>query len=202
MAHGGWRLSQYLHKSTILDCTPGNWTKDEMDFSQVSPHPESALARIGLPMEIHWEAMRMNHTFHLQHVKDVKSQGRDGNIKLSFYIWGNSGKGKWADWGHMTARNKIVKRTQGCPNSGLNFVFCYSWFIYWLFPVPSGIGVNCKFQRVGSDEQVNPCQSFFLLSDIILVENQSIHLLKTACHIKATSSWTHSHWKAHLLEAN
>ena len=41
-----------------------------MDFSQVSPPSEPALARLGPPIEIHWEALRMNYTFRLQHVKE------------------------------------------------------------------------------------------------------------------------------------
>lgn len=123
-------------------------------------------------------------------------------MKIPFYIWGNSGKGKWADWGHMRARNKIVNRTQGCPNSGLNFAFCYNWFIYQLFPVLSGIGINCKFQRVGFNEQVNPCWSFFLLPDIILLgkeisqyfPKQSFshwgHIILNTQSLESSSSWS------------
>lgn len=57
-------------QSTILDDTSGYWMKDEMDFSQVYLHPESVLARLGHLIKLYWEAMRANHTFNLQSVKE------------------------------------------------------------------------------------------------------------------------------------
>lgn len=89
--------------------------------------------------------------------KGGKCQRKDGYIKVSFCIWGNSEKGKWTEQGHRKARNKIVKRTQGCPNSGLNSVFCYNYFAYLLLPLLFEIGVNCKFQIIGFSNQISPC---------------------------------------------
>lgn len=97
--------------------------------------------------------------------KGGKCQIKDGYIKVYFCIWENTEtlkhknteEGKWAEWGHRKARNKIAKRTQGCTNSGLNFVFCYNYFSYLLFSLLFEVGINCKLQIIGFSNQVSPC---------------------------------------------
>lgn len=140
--------------------------------------------------------MRMDHTLHLWHFKERSVKEEMEIKKVSSCIWENSSKEKKADHSHIRTKSLI---SQGCPNSGLNIIFCYYCFIHLLFPVLSGIGVSCKFQRVIWLPSQSPLIFLPHIWHYTVRKNSQYPFPKLRHFIQ----WPHhlEHWKIYFLEA-
>lgn len=181
----------------MLECTPGKWVKDEMDlvtsFTPARICSFKACTSLGNSLGSNENGSRSSSvTF-----QGEKCQGRNGNKKVSSCIWENFGKEKKVDHSHMRTKSLI---SQGCPNPGLNIIFCYYCFIHLLFLVLSGIGVICKFQRVIWLPSQSPLIFLPHIWHYTVRKNSQYPFPKLRHFIQ----WPHhlEHWKTYFLETD